>query len=71
MSTRVPAGRASTDDLKTQMMTLILALWKKFPHLRLGQLIDNATRGESLFYMEDADLLDMLSDFLSKHPPVN
>lgn len=39
-------------------------LWKKYPDLRLGQLITNAINDIIvLYYVEDENLLDCLEDY--------
>ena len=35
-------------------------LWKKYPDLRLGQLILNVLQDPALYYIEDAELIDLL-----------
>lgn len=55
--------------------------WQRHPHLRLGQLIANAsqfvpdpTDRRSVFYLEDKDLVDRLAPYLGDgfllHDPV-
>ena len=39
----------------------VLAVWKKHPHLRLGQLLTNAAYGKCpLFYMSDIALVEAI-----------
>ena len=38
-------------------------IWKKYPDLRLGQLILNLGREEVLYYLEDKDLVEALENF--------
>lgn len=38
-------------------------LWKKYPDLRLGQLISNLFRDPTLYYVEDEDLIKGLEEF--------
>ena len=35
----------------------LAALWKKYPDLRLGQLILNVMQDPALYYVEDEDLI--------------
>lgn len=49
-------------------------IWKQYPDLRLGQLLENSTiqAGKSdhcLFYIEDEELVSVLSKFVIEHPP--
>lgn len=41
----------------------IYAVWKKYPELRLCQLLCNATQVKDLYYVEDIDLLDDLEGY--------
>ena len=38
-------------------------LWKKYPDLRLGQLILNVLRDPVLYYVEDVELIETLEKF--------
>jgi len=38
-------------------------LWKRFPDLRLGQLIVNILDGPALYYLEDEDVIKNLYEF--------
>ena len=40
-------------------------LWKKYPDLRLGQLITNVLQDPALYYIEDAELIDLLEEYYS------
>ncbi len=40
----------------------IKAIWKKYPDMRLGQLIGNVLEGSSLYYVEDDGLVSALKD---------
>ena len=53
-------GRAETDDRKEAIVRRILDVWMQFPELRLGQLLVAVSRPDSLFYMEDEDLVARL-----------
>lgn len=41
----------------------VLALWKRYPDLRLGQLLCNVLRDPALYYAEDADLIAALKEY--------
>lgn len=65
-------GRANTDVEKNAFISTLLQAWKRHPHLRLGQLIDNALHqkakraGEqppTVFYVEDLDLVQAVDEF--------
>lgn len=47
-------------------------IWKQFPDLRLGQLLENISLeyNSSLFFMEDEDLLRKLKGFYITHERV-
>lgn len=38
-------------------------IWKKYPDLRLGQLICNVVRDPALYYIEDENLVKELKEF--------
>ena len=38
-------------------------LWKKYPDLRLGQLILNVLQDPVLYYIEDEELINLLEKF--------
>lgn len=38
-------------------------IWQKFPDLRLGQLLLNVLRDPALYYVEDDELIQQLTDF--------
>lgn len=40
----------------------LAALWKKYPDLRLGQLILNVMQDPALYYVEDEDLIVKLEN---------
>jgi uncharacterized protein YihD (DUF1040 family) len=44
----------------------IKELWKKYPDLRLGQLISNVIRDPALYYIEDEDLVDLIETFYKR-----
>lgn len=37
-------------------------IWKKYPDLRLGQLILNAAKDPALYYLEDKQLIEILKE---------
>ena len=47
-------------------------LWSKHPYLRFGQIISNLSQyvaknyGKDIFYMEEAELLKVLNEFMNK-----
>jgi uncharacterized protein YihD (DUF1040 family) len=41
-------------------------VWKKYPQLRLGQLILNVINDPTLYYVEDQDLIDSIIDYYKK-----
>ena len=45
------------------VMNKITELWKKYPQLRLGQLIANTGIEEMLYYISDDDLVKLLYNF--------
>lgn len=47
-------------------------IWKQYPDLRLGQLLENVSLeyNSSLFFMEDEDLLRKLEGFYITHERV-
>lgn len=40
----------------------IKKIWKKYPDLRLGQLISNVISSEYLYYIEDSDLVSAIEN---------
>lgn len=42
-------------------------IWKKYPDLRLGQLIMNVGNENSLYYLEDDELIEKLERFYEVH----
>lgn len=61
--------RADTDIRRMIVVTELLECWHKRPYQRLGQLIVNALRtkdeflGTNLFFIEDTDLVNMITKF--------
>lgn len=53
-------GRAETPEDKKRIMGKIQNAWLANPHLRLGQLMSNATHEVDLFSIEDESLADRL-----------
>ena len=45
------------------VLNRLQAVWKKYPDLRLGQLITNVFRSDSLYYLEDDRLIDIIEEF--------
>ena len=44
-----------------EMLRILSKIWRKYPDLRLGQLVLNGCPDDSgLYYMEDEDLLENL-----------
>jgi len=65
MIQRPVKGRADTDEKKRVVIDRILTVWKRNPHLRLGQLLVNLTLPnidaiDRLFYIEDEELVAIL-----------
>lgn len=60
---------------KKDITNKILAAWEKVPHLRLGQLIENAIDEEyknsklkvSQFYIEDYKLVELIEIYVRKN----
>lgn len=50
-------------DRIDKVLNRIKEIWKKFPDLRLGQLILNVIQDPALYYIEDADLAELLEKF--------
>jgi hypothetical protein len=61
-------NRAKTDDQKRECLEKILEVWKKFPELRLGQLLVNAinTHSPQVFYIEDVKLSEKVVQYGEK-----
>jgi hypothetical protein len=53
---------SQSDSVKFALRDAMLA----FPHLRVGQLIWNATNGADLFYLGDKELAEMLRAFVKE-----
>ena len=45
------------------LLTRLQEVWKKYPDLRLGQLILNVAKDPQIYYMEDDQLLDLIEQF--------
>ena len=41
-------------------------LWRKYPDLRLGQLICNVIQDPALYYVEDNELIDYLEKYYTQ-----
>lgn len=55
-------GRAILDQQKNQVIKVLSQTWKKYPELRLGQLLSN-TVGDLLSHIEDGPLQAALASF--------
>jgi len=59
--------RALTDEDKKEVISEVLEIWKKYPKLRLGQLIENAVltilSETNLFFIEDSEFVEMLKKY--------
>ena len=55
------------------MLQKIGEIWKQYPDLRLGQLLENISMeyNSSLFFTEDEDLIRKLEGFYIKHERVH
>ena len=52
-----------------KILSILQQCWEKVPNLRFGQLIENLKKYmgvEDLFYIEDEELLEKLTDFLKQ-----
>lgn len=65
---KLPAPWRNPTPRPKDRIPLVLArigtIWTRWPDLRLGQLLVNATGREHLFYVEDDELLAALDRFL-------
>lgn len=50
-------------DRIDEIILEVARLWKKYPDLRLGQLLCNVLRDPALYYVEDADLIAALKEY--------
>lgn len=56
--------RANTTEDKQEVMLRLYALWEKYPTMRLGQLIENATGSSNgLYNVEDFILISKMEKF--------
>lgn len=46
-----------------RILDRLKTLWKKYPDLRLGQLILNVINDPALYYIEDEELIDLLEEY--------
>jgi hypothetical protein len=51
---------------KREAMERLLKVWEANPHLRLGQLLSNATTDVKIFYMYDDEFVQLLELYLPK-----
>jgi hypothetical protein len=61
-------GEGPEDDEKAKIMARVLAVWKRAPELRLGQLLEAACMG-SIFYRKDFRLVEDLEAWVTQHRP--
>lgn len=61
-----PKERAIEDSQKKEVLSALMAVWKKYPYLRLGQLLFCVT-DNNLFNIEDFDLVNKMSEFNPEH----
>jgi hypothetical protein len=58
------SDRAKTDEQKEEVLARILAVWKQYPHERLGQFLFNSysvvTSNVDPFHIEDFQLVRMV-----------
>ena len=54
--------RANTPEQKQEIIERLLALWLRYPELRLGQLICNRFN-KGAYFTEDFKLIEMLEQF--------
>lgn len=45
------------------VLSRLQTIWKKYPDLRLGQLITNVFRTDGLYYLEDDKFIDALEEY--------
>ena len=46
-----------------KVLNEIKEIWKKYPDLRLGQLLCNVLRDPALYYVEDNDLVEYIKAY--------
>ena len=54
-------------ELRAQAIRQLETMSERFPNLRLGQMISNATDGNDMFYLDDASLLRMLQNLYATY----
>jgi hypothetical protein len=59
--------RAHTPEEKRAIVERLLAVWLTVPDLRFGQMLTNAMRDCSLFYVEDEVLASTVELFGGRH----
>ena len=59
--------RAATDREKEEVMRRLELVWKKFPSLRLGQLLVCAVNQNDIFYPEDFEVVRKAEAFAERH----
>lgn len=61
-------GLNQFDRTRAQLLQQLAITLKKFPYIRLGQLISNSIpEGNDIFYVTDAKLIQLLKDFEVQH----
>lgn len=55
-----------TSDEKREFLAILLKEWLEFPEMRFCQLLVNSTYKRDMFYVEDDELLELLSLFSAK-----
>ena len=58
-------GRVETLS-KSEVMERLLRVWEANPHLRLGQLLSNATIDVDVFYLFDDEFVKLIELYLPK-----
>lgn len=46
-----------------KILAELAEIWKKYPDLRLGQLLSNVLQDPALYYVEDNKLIDYLHEY--------
>lgn len=59
--------RAATDKQKEEVLRRLELVWKKFPALRLGQLLVCAVNQNDIFYPEDFVIVRKAEEFVERN----
>lgn len=59
--------RAETEDERVDFTARLALAWGKLPHMRLGQLIWNATGGKDIFNTEDEPLIQEIEEYAKRY----